>query len=386
MKILHVVPSYIPAWRYGGPIHSVHGLCKALVAQGHEIHVFTTNVDGPGNSDVPLNTAVDIDGVQVWYFPSERLRRIYYSPPMMNALKARIKEFDLVHLHSVFLWPTWTAARVARAANVPYVISPRGMLVKDLIRRKSRMLKSLWLALIERRNIEHAVAIHVTSKAESDELQKFGYKLPKIYLVPNGVDMPVQWSKDGVSEDVRKTIDEGEYVLYLGRINWKKGLDCLLKVWADVSDKRLIIAGNDEEDYLVKLKAIVGKAGVSDRVHFIPRSVKGPDKEALFSKASLFVLPSYSENFGITVLEAMVRGLPVLVTEEVGAKDVVRASGGGVVVSADKLGERMNELLLDADDRSSMGLQGKKWVVEHLTWDKVAAQMGQYYEKITGRK
>jgi len=386
MKILHVVPSYIPAWRYGGPIHSVHGLCKALVAQGHEIHVFTTNVDGPGDSDVPLNTAVDIDAVQVWYFPSKRLRRIYYSPPMMNALKARIKEFDLVHLHSVFLWPTWAATRVARAANVPYVISPRGMLVKDLIRRKSRMLKSLWLAFIERQNIEHAAAIHVTSKAESDGLQKFGYKLPKIYLVSNGVDMPVQWSKDRVSEDVQKTIDEGEYVLYLGRINWKKGLDRLLKVWGDVSDKRLIIAGNDEEDYRVKLEAIVGEAGVSDRVYFIPRSVKGPDKEALFTNASLFVLPSYSENFGITVLEAMVRGVPVVVTEEVGAKDVVKASGGGVVVSADKLGEYINDLLLDVDDRSRMGLQGKKWVVENLTWDKVASEMGQCYEEITGKK
>ena len=77
MRILHVVPTYIPAYRYGGPIYSVHGLCKVLAAHGHDIHVFTTNVDGPNDSDVPLGTPVDMDGVKVWYFPSKHLRRLY---------------------------------------------------------------------------------------------------------------------------------------------------------------------------------------------------------------------------------------------------------------------------------------------------------------------
>src|SRR3954464_12392703 len=82
MRILHVVPSYIPAWRYGGPIHSVHGLCKALVARGHEIDVATTNVDGESGRDVPLAKPVDLNGVRVHYFPSRVLRRLYYSPPL----------------------------------------------------------------------------------------------------------------------------------------------------------------------------------------------------------------------------------------------------------------------------------------------------------------
>ena len=86
MRILHVVPSYIPAWRYGGPIHSVHGLCKALARRGHEVGVATTNVDGDRDSDVPLAESVDIDGVGVHYFPSRHLRRLYYSPPMRQFL------------------------------------------------------------------------------------------------------------------------------------------------------------------------------------------------------------------------------------------------------------------------------------------------------------
>ena len=158
MRVLHVVPTYLPATRYGGPIWSVHGLCRALATKDHDVHVFTTSVDGDGDSDVPLGVPVRLDGVQVWYFPSRWLRRLYWSPPMMAALKAQVAQFDVVHLHSVFLWPTWAAARVACARRVPYILSPRGMLVGDLIRRKSHWLKSAWIRLIERRNLRAGTA------------------------------------------------------------------------------------------------------------------------------------------------------------------------------------------------------------------------------------
>ncbi|MEZ5582503.1 MAG: glycosyltransferase [Candidatus Competibacteraceae bacterium] len=142
MRLLHVVPTYLPATRYGGPIYSVHGLCKALAARGHEVHVFTTNVDGPGDSDVPLTKPVRRDGVSIWYFPSRQLRRLYWSPPMAKALRKLMPGFDLVHLHSIFLWPTWMAARCARHCNVPYILAPRGMLVKELIQRKSSWIQN----------------------------------------------------------------------------------------------------------------------------------------------------------------------------------------------------------------------------------------------------
>src|SRR5262249_17761673 len=123
----HVIPSYLPAVRYGGPIFAVHALCQALVARGHEVEVFTTNIDGPGNSRVPVGTPVNLDAVGVRYFGSPALRRIYWSPGLGRALRSEMHRFDAVHLHSVFLWPTWAAARAARRADVPYVLSPRGM-------------------------------------------------------------------------------------------------------------------------------------------------------------------------------------------------------------------------------------------------------------------
>src|SRR5215510_6405441 len=110
MQILHVIPAYLPAMRYGGTNSAVHGLCRELAARGHHVEVFTTNVDGPNNSLVPLMTPVLLDGVRVRYFPSKILRRLCWSPPLARALDSDLANFTVVHLHSVFLWPTWAAA------------------------------------------------------------------------------------------------------------------------------------------------------------------------------------------------------------------------------------------------------------------------------------
>ena len=143
-----------------------------------------------GDSAVPLGRPVDMDGVKVWYFPSRWLRRLYWSPPMARALKREVGGFELVHLHSVFLWPTWAAARAARRLGVPYVLSPRGMLVKDLVRRKSRWLKRAWIRLVERNNMAHAAAIHVTSETEATELSRFAFAMPRMITIPNGLSGP----------------------------------------------------------------------------------------------------------------------------------------------------------------------------------------------------
>ena len=125
-------------------------------------------------------------------------------------------------------WPTWAAARAARAASVPYVLSPRGMLVQDLIRRKSRWLKTAWIALIERRNLERAAAIHVTSATEADELRPFGFHLPPVIVVPNGIEPPEFMLGRPASAEVEAIVARQPLILFLSRIHWKKGLDRLI--------------------------------------------------------------------------------------------------------------------------------------------------------------
>ena len=380
MQILHVVPSYLPATRYGGPIYSVHGLCRALVQEGHTVDVFTTNVDGEKNSNVPIRERVNINDVNVWYFPCPILRRLYYSPDMQHELRNRIKEYDLVHLHSVFLWPTYIAARTASRENIPYLVSPRGMLVKDLFRRKNWFIKTAWLTLIERKTILESSGLHVTSEIEEAEVKKFNIKLPVIFNVPNGIEVPeidTLGNNSAVSEYMQP------YALFVGRINWKKGLDLLIKSWTSVQDIHLLIAGNDEENYQVQLETLADKLKLNDRVHFIG-PVDNNAKWKLYTDAEIFILPSLSENFGNVVLEAMCMGCPVIVSPNVGLAPVILKSNSGLVIENEPsyLAHSINKLLDIPVIRKKMGNNGREEVLNNFTWDRIAKRMEIVYKEI----
>lgn len=386
MRILHVVPSYIPAWRYGGTIQSVHGLCKSLAKLGHETHVFTTNVNGPDDSEVPLMALVNIDGVKVWYFPSRHFRRLYWSPLMKRALKERLRSFDLVHLHSIFLWPTWAAARIAEKAKIPYVVSPRGMLVKNLIYRKNRFVKSLCIKLIEKHTLEAAAGIHMTSELEMQEALNFGFRFPFEFVIPNGYDYEMGADKSAeYTSSVEHAAKNTPFILFIGRINWKKGLDRLIPALTYVPETHLIIAGNDEENYRPALERLAKDSGVDKRISFMG-AVYGKDKKLLFSRASLFVLPSYSENFGNTVLEAMASGCPVVVTSDVGFSEIVQKTGAGLVVDGHPriLGESIRNLLDQPETLQRMAKIGQEFVTERFKWDAIAQNMEAQYKRILG--
>lgn len=384
MRILHVVPTYLPAVRYGGPIFAVHSLCRALVSRGHEVEVYTTNLDGPTNIPESSGATVNLNGVLVRYFACNFLRRLSWAPSLAQALRERISSFDVVHIHTVYLWPTWVAALTARRAQVPYVISPRGMLVKELIARRNRLIKSAWVKLIERSNLEQAAVIHVTSELEAKELSRFEWQLPKVVSVSNGVADPETTSRAMVSNDVEKLVDGPPYVLFLGRLSRKKGLDRLLNAFAHSRQTKLVIAGTDEEGLLPGLLQMVGNLRIGDRVHFLPRTVLGADKEQLFAAAQVFILPSYSENFGNTVLEAMRRGLPVIVTPEVGAAEIVRESQAGIVANGDprSLSKAISQLTDNAAVAREMGQIGERFVSKNYTWPIIAERMERLYENI----
>jgi len=382
MKILHVVPTYAPAWKHGGPIRAVHGLCKALVARGHEVTVFTTDVD-TGGAVPATGERVMLDGVGVCYFPV-RLRRLYDSPAMARALHRDVGGFDVVHLHSVFLRPTALAARAAERAGVPYLVAPRGMLVPDLLRRRGRWRKALWLRLVERRTLARAAGLHVTSALEAEEAARLGLPLPRVFLIPNGIEPEAYDPEAPVSPAVRGLLDGGPFLLFLGRVSWKKGLDRLLAALAHAPGARLAVAGNDEEAYRPKLEKLAAGLDAGSRVLFLGE-VDGGDKNALLHRAAAMVLPSYSENFGNSVLESMAAGRPVIVTPEVGLADVVRASGAGLVVDGapETLGAALRELLADPEAADAMGRRGAEEAARRFGWQAVATEMEATYEAVT---
>jgi glycosyltransferase involved in cell wall biosynthesis len=385
MKLLHVVASYLPATRYGGTIVSVHGLCKALAARGHDVHVFTTSVDGDADSPVPHGRPVVIDGVTVWYFQSRTFRRIYYAPDLADALRRHIDDFAIVHSHAIYLWPLWAAGRAARRAGVPHVISPRGMLEHALIERQTAFWKSLLVAFIEKPRFESAAAIHVTSRREADEARSFGFAFPPFHEVPNGVDLA-----DGSDRDPSPSIAALQrrqpFVLFLGRINWKKGLDRLIAAMRHAPAASLVIAGNDEEHYRPAIEALAASHGVTGRVTFTG-AIHGADKSAAIDMASALVLPSYSENFGNVVLEAWARARPVIVTPEVGLADVVAACGGGWVGNGTphELGRLIEQAVTDRASRERAGELGRAEVMRRFTWDAVAGEMEAVYAAAMAR-
>ena len=204
LKILHVVASYLPAVRYGGTIVSVHGLCRALARRGHDVHVFTTSVDGPGDSAVPHNTAVDDGRRQGLVFPvAAGAPAVFRAAARRHASQSRARVRRRPHARDLFVAAVDRRAVPPTRRGVPYVVSPRGMLEKELIESKSRLWKAALIGFFEKRTLEDAAAIHVTSRREADEARAFGFDLPPMCEIPNGVDIESDATGTGVAGDRR---------------------------------------------------------------------------------------------------------------------------------------------------------------------------------------
>jgi len=255
------------------------------------------------------------------------------------------------------------------------------MLVPELIRRKSRLVKQAWITLIERRNIEAAAAVHTTSTVEADHLKSFGWSLPPVATIPHGVDDPPPASGRPLSADVAAVVSRGPIVLALGRISWEKGLDRLIAALPLVGNAQVVIAGGDANGQADHLASEARRLGVADRVAILPRFIDGADKEALFAAACAFAMTSLSENFGMAAFEAMRRGVPVLATPDVGMSEIVREISAGVIVDPSPVGiaSGLETLLADAAASKAMGEAGRAHVVANYSWQAVARRMEDLY-------
>lgn len=351
----------------------MHGLCAALVKAGHSVDVCTTSVDGSSRLDVPEGLPVDVDGVQVRYFRS-RFDRLYWSPAMSAHLRSHMAGYDAVHLHSVYLWPTSSAAFWATRRGIPYVLAPRGMLVPELITAKSGWLKRAWITGFERRNLAGAARLHLTSDQEAEDLLRCGLGLAPTMILPNGV---------GIDEPIGRQVTAGQ-VLYLGRLSWKKNLMPLLDAVADIPEASLVLAGPDDEGLADALRQRAELAGCSERVRIV--GTVGPDrKRELFATSACAVLPSLNENFGNVVIEALAQGCPVVVSPGVGARTIVEECGGGMVAAggdAASLRSSIAELLGDPLSAELRGAAGARYVRANLGWPAIAARMAAVYREI----
>jgi glycosyltransferase involved in cell wall biosynthesis len=387
IKILHISPTYFPAFRHGGPILSVHALNKWLVKKGAEVTVFATDINGKGMIDVPLNQEVNVDGVKVWYFPAS-WRRWEYSCGLHKALKDRAKDFDLIHITSVFLSASALGAYYAKKYGKPYVISPRGSLMNEPLQMRKSLIKKIYLELIEKRNLSGASAIHFTAEKEKEEYLDTGLDYKSFFVVPNALD-PAELDKYketsfrkkfGISKDKK-------IILSLGRINWKKGFDTLIPAFAEIlkEDPRcfLVIAGESDQGYKKEVEKLIRKCGVGEKVLFAGMLLR-EDKAGAFKESDVFVLPTYSENFGMSVVEAMHCGLPTVVSEGLGIGLDIAQNEAGIVVKKEtgEFADAILSLLKNKQLSSKIGKNGRKFVKDKFSPDILAEEFIRQYEKL----
>lgn len=389
MKILHIVSSYWPAFEFGGPIASVYFLNEWLAKKEIEITVYTTNAGLQKNKDIFLKKSVNLDGVKVFYFPYLGYKHYNFSPSLFLALAKNIKKFDLIHITGIWNFPVAAAAFWARFYKKPYLVSPRGSLMKEPLTKKSSFKKKIYLSLIANRDLKNASAIHFTTAAEKEEYLKIGLPLKKAIVVPNGLDFQ-SCEKEIRKIDFRKKFGipaDKKIVLFLSRLNWKKGLDTLIPAFAEVVKKKpraiLVLAGSDEKNYKIQIEKLVKDYDLGKNVLFVGMLL-GEDKTTAYRESAVFVLPSYSENFGMAVAEAMSFGVPVIITKTVGIAPSVEKAGAGLVVEKDKkqLSEAILRILNNPELAKKMGAAGKQLVATEFSWPEIAEKWVQEYNTI----
>ena len=386
MRILHVIPSYLPAKIASGPIKPTHALNKELVKKGIEVVVYTTNLDGKEILDVSLNKEINIDGVKVYYFPIT-WRFWHYSFSLHRALAENAKNFDLIHITSVFLSASTLGAYYAKKFNKPYIISPHGSLMREPLSRNV-LKKKIYIKLIENKNLIGAEAIHFTVEKEKDDYLKLGLPLEKAIIISNSIDLGN--AVDAVfSNNFRekfKISKEKKIVIFIGRLHQIKGLDTLILAFAKVVKKEpeivLVLAGPDD-GCGKNLKSQISNLKINDKVIFTGMLLGG-DKIAAYCESDVFVLPSYSENFGMAVIEAMYCELPVVITKGVGIANEVEKNGAGLVVEKEvgQVAEAILKILQNPEISKKMGENGRKLVETEFSSEKVAKKWIEEYNKL----
>jgi glycosyltransferase involved in cell wall biosynthesis len=389
LKILHVIPGI--SVRFGGPSKAVFEMCQALREIGVEADIATTDADINSNlQEIVLGKPVEIEGVTVYCFRCRWLRKYGFSFGLTAWLKQNVKRYDVVHSHAVFSYITGPLAYYARKNNVPYVIRPIGQLNSSCL-RKNVLIKSFYLAVLGKRCLNNARLLHLTSEDEKVSAQRLNLTVPGA-IIPLGMHVPEDSALParGGFRKLYPDFTNKKLIVFLSRLDPIKGLDLLLPALASVSKGRddffAVIAGSGDGVYDAAVRRLASRHKLEKKIIF-PGFLQGYDKWSLLRDADIFTLPSYNENFGIAVVEAMAIGVPVVISNQVGIHREVTQYAAGIATSCDS-GEIATALMTLLDDellRHRMGENGKRLVKERFTWEKIGADLREVYEAIQNR-
>ncbi|GBF81261.1 hormogonium polysaccharide biosynthesis glycosyltransferase HpsP [Aphanothece sacrum] len=388
MKILHVVPSI--SLVYGGPSQMVLGLCAALADQGIDVTILTTNSNGDTGQlplEVPLGVPILQKGYQIIYFPCSPFRRYKFSLQLLQWLANHASDYDIAHIHALFSPVSTAAATIARYCHLPYILRPLGTLdPADL--QKKRLLKQFYGTFLERPNLAGAAGVHFTTEQEAKISHRYGVKTQDL-VIPLGVSLPDNCPPYGQIRQNLGIPNNLPLLLFMSRIDPKKGLNLLLAAGENLVKREvkfhLVIAGSNPQDptYEAQIQEQISKSCLAKHTT-ITGFVKGELKLGLLQDADLFVLPSYYENFGIAVAEAMAMNIPVVISEGVYIWPDIQEVAAGWVTSLDieMLTNTLETALNNPQERQKRGENARQLVLNRYQWPVIAQQMIKTYANL----
>lgn len=385
VRVAHVIPGI--AVQQGGPAFNAVALAHSIRLLGGQTKIFTTDVREAASSPVRTRLShADLPPhareVDIGAYPVSAPYRLRYSPALRRALRDEIQDFDVVHIHSLFLHPQLAAYVTARRKKVPYIVTLRGAL-DPALRSRNRFAKFLTEHVWQRRMLNAAHALHYTTEEEMTLVADRRYTARGV-VIPNGVDVDSFAVPIDTTQFRRRFVGK-RIVLYFGRLSHKKGLDILVDAFQvlvrEVQDVQLVIAGPDDEGLRPSLSARAAAADLEHNVAFMD-TLSGSDRIAALQAADVWVLPSAGENFATAAIEAMAAGTPVIVSPHVNLAAEIAKNDAGLVVerTPSALAAAIRRVLSSSEEQARLRSAGAKFAAAY-DWAVIAPRMMELYRE-----
>jgi len=374
MKILFIVPSYKPAYVYGGTIVVVTRLAEQLAIEGHKVSVYTTTANGKVELNVVPGKEINVDGVKVTYFKRVTGDHTHVSPTLWKHLYTTVKDFDVVHIHSWWNPLVIGAAWICKLKGVKPVFSPHGMLSTYIMETNNAGKKKLLHDMVGK-GLLASTKLHVTAETEWEESLKINPHW-RGHVIPNLVVL---------SEKSYPRPDNNIFTIgFLSRIDPKKGLDVLIKALSKANfEYKLLIAGDGEEEYINSLKNLATEYGNAENLEWVGWK-NGEEKFDFLSKLDLFALTSHNENFAVVVIEALSVGTPVLLSDKVGLHKYVHDRDMGWItdMNADNITKQLNKLYIERSKLKKINVGAPSIIKEEYNDSALAKEYLQLYQNV----
>jgi glycosyltransferase involved in cell wall biosynthesis len=378
MLILHIIPSYFPATYWGGPVHSMYELNNAITTNpGIKLTVATTDSAGPKLKDkIRIDDYSIFPNYKVYYFRRVAGRSISLS--LIFSLPKLIHETDIIHLSAAYSFPILPSFLLCRVFRKPLVWSPCGAILDTytLSFSPKKKIKAVWEKIINLLISPKKMVLHTTSIREKEVTEKYITRARPV-VIPHGIDIPTFSARN---QDRKKEL---LHLLFLSRLDPKKGLENLFAALCLLNDSSITleVCGDGDPAYVRSLIREKNSCGLPDsRVHFAGE-VTGERKEAAFRNADVFILPSYSESFGIAIAEALSHGLPVIASRNT-PWEGVETNRCGLWIENDPASIAAAIMRIREMDLAEMGINGREWMQRDYSWEAVAQSMLEVYQSL----